>query len=183
MIKTSIYRPQQRGMVLVTALLLLIVVTILAVGMFRSFGLDERMAGNVREKNRALNTAESAEQAAEYWLLNNSSTGVSCTAPVTWPTAQICNTAMAASAVTQLPWTAGVNYAPPSINVTATAGQNTFYDNPRFYITYLGLTPSGLSKIYQIDAYSYGAAPDTAAVVEATYAVSTGVSCLGGCGQ
>jgi type IV pilus assembly protein PilX len=65
MIKTSIYRPQQRGMVLVTALLLLIVVTILAVGMFRSFGLDERMAGNVREKNRALNTAESAEQAAE----------------------------------------------------------------------------------------------------------------------
>src|SRR5205807_8509264 len=41
---------RQRGMVLVTALLLLVVVTLLAVGMFRSFGLDEKIAGNVREK-------------------------------------------------------------------------------------------------------------------------------------
>ena len=55
-------------MVLVTALLMLIVVTILAVAMFRSFGLDEKIAGNLREKQRALNAAETAEQFAEYWL-------------------------------------------------------------------------------------------------------------------
>jgi type IV pilus assembly protein PilX len=184
MTKSSVFHPQQRGMVLVTALLLLIVVTILAVGMFRSFGLDERIAGNVREKNRALNAAESAEQAAEYWLVNNASTGVACTGFTTMPTGQICTNALTASAVTQLPWTAGVNYVPTNMSVTSTApGQNTFYDKPRFYITYLGLTPSGLAKIYQIDAAAYGAAPDTAAVVEATYAVSTSVSCLGGCGQ
>ncbi|HUE12144.1 MAG TPA: PilX N-terminal domain-containing pilus assembly protein, partial [Steroidobacteraceae bacterium] len=60
--------PRQRGMVLVTALLLLIVVTLLAVGMFRSFGLDEKIAGNVREKQRALNAAETAEEYAEFWL-------------------------------------------------------------------------------------------------------------------
>ncbi len=127
MMKTSTFRPQQRGMVLVTALLLLIVVTILAVGMFRSFGLDERIAGNVREKNRALNAAESAEQAAEYWLVNNASTGVACTGFTTMPTGQICTNALTASAVTQLPWTAGVNYVPTNMSVSATApGQNTF---------------------------------------------------------
>ena len=44
---------RQRGMVLVTSLLLLVVVTLLAVSMFRSFGLDEKIAGNLREKQRA----------------------------------------------------------------------------------------------------------------------------------
>ena len=38
-------RAHTRGMVLVTALLMLIVVTILALAMFRSFGLDEKIAG------------------------------------------------------------------------------------------------------------------------------------------
>ena len=63
-------RARQSGMVLITALLLLIVVTILADGMFRSFGLDEKIAGNMREKHRALNAAETAEQYAEWWLAN-----------------------------------------------------------------------------------------------------------------
>jgi type IV pilus assembly protein PilX len=49
-LSTSHRKPLQGGMVLITALLLLIVVTILAVGMFRSFGLDEKIAGNMREK-------------------------------------------------------------------------------------------------------------------------------------
>ncbi len=58
----------QRGMVLVTSLLLLLVVTMLAVSMFRSMGLDEKIAGNMRDKQRALNAAETAEQYAENWL-------------------------------------------------------------------------------------------------------------------
>jgi len=49
-VQSKLGRSPQRGMVLITALLLLIVVTILAVGMFRSFGLDEKIAGNTREK-------------------------------------------------------------------------------------------------------------------------------------
>ena len=58
----------QRGMVLVTSLLLLLVVTMLAISMFRSMGLDEKIAGNMRDKQRALNAAETAEQFAESWL-------------------------------------------------------------------------------------------------------------------
>lgn len=58
----------QRGMVLISALLLLVVVTVLAIAMFRSYGIQERIAGNVREKERALHAANLAEQFAEYWL-------------------------------------------------------------------------------------------------------------------
>jgi Tfp pilus assembly protein PilX len=40
----------QRGVALITALLMLLVATILAAAMFRSFGTQEKLAGNLREK-------------------------------------------------------------------------------------------------------------------------------------
>ena len=58
----------EQGMVLVSSMLLLLIITILAVSMFRSFGTQEKIAGNVREKERALHAAESAEQYAEWWI-------------------------------------------------------------------------------------------------------------------
>jgi type IV pilus assembly protein PilX len=177
---------RQRGIVLITALLLLIVVTLLAVAMFRSFGLDEKIAGNVREKQRALNAAETAEQYAEYWLASGTATAaIACVAPVVSSTVgQVCTLPLA-SFTTTLPWTIGVTYAPTTptaMNVTTTPGQGTYYYTPMFYITYLGPTGSGNGQIYQIDAAGYGGSPDTAAVVESTYLVQSSVSCLG-CNQ
>jgi len=58
----------ERGIALVTSLLLLLIITILALSMFRSFGSLEKIAGNLREKDRALHAAESAQQYAEWWL-------------------------------------------------------------------------------------------------------------------
>ncbi len=174
---------KQRGMVLVTALLLLIVVTLLAVGMYRSVGLDERIAGNVREKQRALSAAETAEQYAEYWLVNgNSTTGASCTALIDASVGgQVCSNPLANPS--QVPWTAGVTYVPTvtsSMNVTTTVGPGTYYAKPTFYIAYLGASPNGLGNVYQIDAVGYGGNADTAAVVESTYIVQNGVKDLGG---
>jgi type IV pilus assembly protein PilX len=176
------YRAPQSGMVLVTSLLLLIVVTLLAVGLFRSYGLDEKIAGNVREKQRALNAAETAEQYAEYWLANgNSSTGVACTAMVASNVGQVCSNTL--TNVTQIPWTAGVTYLPTvtsAMSVTGNAGgQNTYYATPAFYIAYLGQPPSGVGSIFQIDAVGYGGSMDSAAVVETTYLVSSSVKDLG----
>jgi type IV pilus assembly protein PilX len=187
------FKAPQSGMVLVTALLLLIVVTILAVGMFRSFGLDERIAGNVREKHRALNAAETAEQYAEYWLINgagNATTGTTCSTVVASTAGQVCSNVLSTlTNVSNLPWLiggapVGVTYTPTAMNVQQIAPvQGSYYQPPIFYVSYLGPTPTGLGKIYQIDAAGYGGSPDTAAVIETTYAVQTSVSCLGGCGQ
>src|SRR5271163_127073 len=70
-------RAAQCGMVLVSSLLLLIVVTIIALSMFRSFGIQEKIAGNMREKQRALQAAITAEVFAEAWLQTNGGSGVS----------------------------------------------------------------------------------------------------------
>jgi type IV pilus assembly protein PilX len=179
-------RSRQAGMVLVTALLMLIVVTILAVAMFRSFGLDEKIAGNLREKQRALSAAETAEQYAEYWLTVDSGSAtaapITCSSLVPFTAPQICSNPLTTPAA--LPWqvggnTVGVTYTPPAMTVNTTIGPGSYYATPAFYITYIGPSPGGLGKIYQIDAQGYGSSPDTIAVVESTYIVQTGIKDLG----
>ena len=173
---------RQRGMVLVTALLMLVVVTLLAVSMFRSFGLDEKIAGNVREKQRALSAAETAEEYAEWWLANGlAGTPIACSAPVSFTVGQVCTAASTAAVdFTSLPWAARVNYAYTPIGAPGlampTSGQSFYSQLPAYSITFLGATTN--SSIYQIDAVGYSGSTDTAAVVEATYAISISNTCL-----
>jgi type IV pilus assembly protein PilX len=169
-------------MVLVTALLLLVVVTLLALAMFRSFGLDEKIAGNTREKGRALQAAESAEEYAEWWLTQgNGSTGITCNTVLTTGLAQVCANAL--PSYTTLPWVSGtaavgVTYTPPNMVVSQTGAAGTYYSTPMFYITYLGFTPAVTGAVYQIDAVGYGGSPSAAAVVETFYSVVSGVKSL-----
>ena len=111
-------RTAQRGFVLISSILLLIVMTLLALAMFHSFGIQELIAGNVREKQRALQSAESAELYAELWLtapgniLSNSvdctSTSVGLVAYNATSVAYICQKPVAAIAdalsATTVPW-------------------------------------------------------------------------------
>jgi type IV pilus assembly protein PilX len=66
----------ERGIALISALLLLMVLTIIALSMFRSFATQEHVAGNMREKERSLLAAESAQQYAEWWLNQGSNAAV-----------------------------------------------------------------------------------------------------------
>jgi type IV pilus assembly protein PilX len=179
-------RARARGMVLVTALLMLIVVTILALAMFRSFGLDEKIAGNLREKQRALSAAETAEQYAEYWLTSGNGSANApltvCNSPAPASAPTICTNAITSAA--QLPWLSagnpvGVPYTPTvptPMNVTTSPVQGSYYATPQFYVQWLGTTANG--TIYLIDAQGYGGSPDTVAVVESTYIVQTSVKNL-----
>jgi type IV pilus assembly protein PilX len=170
-------------MVLVTALLLLVVVTLLAVAMFRSFGLDERIAGNAREKGRALQAAEGAEEYAEWWLTQgNGTTGITCNTVLVTSQAQVCalNSTANVPNFTTVPWVngtapVGVTYTPPNMTVTTTGAAGTYYYAPMFYITYLGVTPAATGVVYQIDALGYGGSPSAVAVVESFYSVVAGV--------
>jgi type IV pilus assembly protein PilX len=160
-------RSGQRGMVLVASLLLLVVVTILAVGLFRSFGIDEKIAGNTRDKQLALNAAESAEQYAEWWLsTGGNGAGITvtttCAAFVPASTGQVCLNALPAPAT--LPWTLGVNYTLPPVGP---AQLFTTMAQPYFYIQKLGKNAQG--DVYQIDAAGFGGSLNTVAVVESTF--------------
>jgi type IV pilus assembly protein PilX len=181
----------ERGMALISALLVLLVLTILAVGMFRSFGIQQKMAGNTRERQRALHASESAQSFAEWWLSSgagiNATAGVQCTGLVSANSAQVCSNllttvmASATNGVATVPWTiggaeVGVTFIPPGLTV-GTDGPNMYYLAPRFYISYLtgsyntqtGTTTSS----YQVDATGYGGSANAIAVVESTYVVSS----------
>jgi type IV pilus assembly protein PilX len=126
---------EQHGIVLVSSLLLLLVVTIMALSVFRSFGMQERIAGNTREKQRAVQAAVSTEQYAEWWLSAQSnapvavsayaaaSADVACTGLVNANAGAganpvgglICNNTLASNGIsaTGVPWTtAGPGGAP-----------------------------------------------------------------------
>jgi len=193
-------RHVQRGMVLISSLLLLLVVTILALAIFRNYGMEEKIAGNEREKERALHAAESAQQYAEWWL----SSGLGATTPiicdslitVTTPASgQVCAntlpTIVTNGNVGNLPWqvggaNVGVTYAPPNMIMNTAGGVNTYYQTPLFYISYLGLnassTTSNYQLLYQVDAVGYGGSSNAVAVVESTYYVTSGVCNLGAIG-
>jgi type IV pilus assembly protein PilX len=188
---------RQRGLVLITSLLLLVVVTILAVGMFRSFGIQEQIAGNVRDKQRAISVAETAEQYAESYLSSgNAASATACTTQVTYATPQVCSLTLQAQGVNpaSVPWLisgakVGVTYAPAgpvALPVNATSQQtlggfNTYSQTPVFYIGFLstGTANGMITNIYQIDAVAYGGSANTTAVVEATYQTQTSTKNLG----
>ncbi|MCB1858087.1 MAG: pilus assembly protein PilX [Gammaproteobacteria bacterium] len=58
----------ERGAVLITALMILLLLTIFGVSTMDTNILDEKMAGNMRDRNTAFQAAESALRAGENWL-------------------------------------------------------------------------------------------------------------------
>jgi type IV pilus assembly protein PilX len=180
----------QRGMALITSLLLLMIVTIIALSMFRSFAVQEHVAGNLREKERALHAAVSAQQYAEWWLTqgNNASLVVACplgtlNAPAQ---GQVCNQTLQAQGFnpTQVPWAIQVTFLPPGMN-SGLNGDPPYALSPAFYITLLGTAGDGLGAAYQVDAYGTGtttlaSASATVAVVESSFELQSGVLNRGG---
>lgn len=191
---------RQIGIVLVSSLLLLLVVTIMALSMFRSFGVQERIAGNTREKQRALQGAMSTQEFAEQWIVNTSnaanavSAGIAPSADITCSTVvdanlgggQLCSNTLASLGitVTAVPWSVGTLYTPPGMNFTGTvtnaAVNDVYYARPGFYVTDLGPLATNNGEAYKIDAYSYGTSANTVAVVESTFAITCIVCNPGG---
>lgn len=180
---------------LVISLLLLIVLTFLAVGMYHSFRVQETMAANTKEKTRAYQVAQSAELYAEYLLTNDlsqltQSSSCSATAPPTAPLGTICSGVPVninpPSSSTAMKLLNGQVYKSmiPALTISTKGGSSasggTYYDNPQFYIQYLGVSADGTGQIYQITALGYGGNSSAVAVVQSTYQITTGIKNLGG---
>jgi len=59
-------------------------------------------------------------------------------------------------------------------------GDPPYAATPAFYISDVGVAADGAGEAYQIDAYGYGGAATTVAIVESTYEVQQGVVNRGG---
>ena len=190
---------KQRGMVLISSLLLLMVVTIFAMSMFRSFGVEEKIAGNTRDKERARSAAITALQYAEWWITQGNWANAAICAPalmVAPAQGQICNPAQLPNVfniaalnaivpnVAIVPWVSGAQeigteYTPPGMNVTNAAAPDYYFGPPRFYISFVNNFNYGAhcGNLYQVDAWAYGSSPNTVAVVESQFEI-TWLSCL-----
>jgi type IV pilus assembly protein PilX len=169
-----------RGFVMITGLLFLIVITLLSLAMFRSFGLQERIAGNTRDKQRAFEAAQNALQYGEWWLAQGSAagtlagTGTACTGVVDGNTVsamRVCSDPVATTA--SLP-AVRTDYRPPGITIGSggTTGDDVNYaTKPALYISYLGMAPVGQAVLYQVTGFGFGGNPDTMSVVQSTYQI------------
>jgi type IV pilus assembly protein PilX len=185
-------------MVLITTILLLVVVTLLALAMFRGVGLETRIAGNVMDKQRALQAATSSETYAEQWLVGNVGTNTLtvCSSATFTTTAspEICSNTLATStdalSAAVVPWNIGGAAIGYQYNPTVGSGTlfnvsagtaNSYAGNPYVYIADLGSDATYANAVdYQVDAWSYGGGTATVAVVESTYQIRYTATC-GGC--
>lgn len=189
---SNVFPQLQRGVILVTAMLLLIVVTIMALSMFRGYGGEERLAGNTRDKQRALAAAISAQQYAEFQLASGAAPlPGACPAGILPNGMQVCLPPPSPAPLPNfaaLPWLTGVTYSvftsntingvSNTISATGTPdlpGQSASYvQAPVFNVIDLGPnkgTPAG--EVYQVDAVGFGGTNNTVAVVESTFVVGS----------
>jgi type IV pilus assembly protein PilX len=178
----------ERGMALISSLLLLLVMTILGIAMFRTFGMQERIAGNTRDRQRAVHTADTAETYGEWWLTRNgalnATQGTQCDGTAAMPTTTplVCSNILSNTVadVTTVPWQngaayLGVGYTPPGLQTNA-GTKDAYYQPPTFYISFVSGTYDTNTKVttnaYTIDATGYGGTVNAVAVVEGAYVVS-----------
>ena len=75
----SHHRAHQRGAILVTSMLLLLVLTIIGVTVMQMSRMQERMAGNTRDLNLAFQAAEGALRGTESFIRQQVARPIGCT--------------------------------------------------------------------------------------------------------
>ncbi len=170
-------RNNQRGVVLVTSLIILVITSLLAIYMFGGFTDDEKISGNTREKARAVDAAYATLNQAQFWLSqpNNAYAG-------DWVTGQACSTTATTGVVcsnpltdpTTFPWPASVQPTLGGMEISEAGGVGTYAEGTRYYIEYLatvGVNPG--TGMYRVTASAVGGNANAVAVQQAVFQVST----------
>ena len=177
-------RSRQYGTALITCLLLLLVLTVLGIVMMRTSVMQERMAGNTRDLNMALQGGEAGLRYGEAVLAAlasrpDPSTAVPCTV--------VCDMAVLPIAITdpaQFDWTNANNatkYGTSAVtaSLSGSAGSGKLNEEPRYTLEYSGFIPDTAEDpptwtdgrvVYQVTSRSTGGSGMTNTVVRSTYA-------------
>lgn len=182
----------QRGIALIASLIIMLLMTVVALSVFRGNNLLEKIAGNTREKQRAIQSAQNALLFGENWVNTanaaaltpvaaSACTGAAITTPQVCPSTNLATTS-------NISGLALFKYSPPGMTFasTSTAGGMAsssalsdikYAQRPGLYIAYLGLMPGTTSPVYQITAIGYGGNGGnngTVAIVQSTYKPGSG---------
>ncbi len=175
----------EKGFVLITGLLFLVVMTLIALALFRGTGLMNRISANTRDKQRAFEASQAALQYSGWWLATpaGGGNGTSCSGNTnaTVATIHVCTEALDPSlpTVAALGWISkAFSYTPPNMTVTGAGGGTNgsgvtmdvnYYAAPGVYVERLGLDPTGTAQFFQMTAYGYGGDQNSVSVVRSTY--------------
>jgi type IV pilus assembly protein PilX len=180
---------RQRGVALIAAILILLVITILGIAMFRSYGMQQRIGSNTRDKSRAVHSAMASQNFAEWFLTqNNGANAVTTTTcsgiqnaltDASGGVPMVCSNIIPSTVAQPDTWGAAFTYQPTGMNMTS-GSLDSYSQVPQFYISSLG-SPSGGAAVrspigvtqamFQVDAAGWGATPQTVSVVESSYVV------------
>lgn len=186
---SAISKHYERGATLVISLIMMLLILVVALGLYRGNNLIEKIAGNTREKQRAFQSAQNALLYGEYWLATASSGSLTpvaasdCTGSSV-STLQVCPSTNLATSLnlSSLAW---YKYTPPGVTFASSAtaaglaGSSSLSDvnysqQPTIYIAYLGLLPGTSTPVYQVTATGYGGNSNTVSVVQSTYKLGSG---------
>jgi len=189
----------QRGFILVTGLLFLVVMTLVALAMFRSTGMMDRISANARDKQRSFEAAQSALAYGEWWLSAHppGTTTTACSTLVSGDTVanvHVCSNAIQNDYLTSTAWSGGFTYTPPNLTVpgsgngtggmvtaNSTSGDVIYWKLPGFYLEYVGVSSKG-GNVYRVTAYGFGGDSNTMSVLRSTYRVPSTYAAGGGGG-
>lgn len=142
----------QRGATLIVLLVMLVVITLLALSTVRSTTMDERMAGNARDRDKAFQAAEAAVQACLTQVNNKSYPAASVLTPV------------AATADDAVPnWDRDATWSDDAKSTEVDIGDDTLAHKPRCMVETLG------AESYRVTGKAYGGGETTVVMLQATY--------------
>ena len=143
-------RRQQKGVVLIISLVILVLVTLVGLSTVRTTTMEEKMAGNSRDRDKALQAAEAVVQACLTQLDAGTFTGTVHT-PTVAPTAAR--------------WDVSGNWLASSPASTAVNIANAgLAEDPRCLVEALGASGS-----YRVTGRAVGGSADTVVMLQATY--------------
>ena len=163
----------QRGVALIVGLLMLVILAIIGVGTMSMTSLDETMAGNMRDRELAFQSAETALRYAEQQLeVLPFSCGFADVAP---PAASSINlTAEDGSTITI--WDPAASNIPDPWNATSWAAATAYPSNllgvaepPRYIIEQVSVDATDNSIVYRITGRGVGSSPVARSVVQSYF--------------
>lgn len=187
---------REQGSILFVALILLIILTLLAFTALRTATMQERMAGNARDRAIAFQAAEAALRGAEKYLASNPSpaaatfSGTTCSAKGVYKLVNgvpyFASTGSSFSGTStkwdgssqdfwnQYPWeTNNCSFSGTSDNITFVSSSD--YGKPgkptkssRFVIEEMPADGNGLAS-YRVTAKGWGSSDNAVVIIQATY--------------
>ncbi|QEW08450.1 hypothetical protein F5I99_01405 [Nitrincola iocasae] len=144
---------QQTGSALIVSLLFLLILTILGVAGIQTTSMQERMSGNMRDRNMAFQAAEAALRGGEDYVRDNSDNealfdGEELADPATWD------------------GTGGTTHA---VSDMLSENPKYFVSEPGLYRVNPGELPAEFHNIFPVNAIGWGGTNITSIVVETRF--------------